>query len=510
MLYQRESFTPEQSNQMGIDCVFGIGVEQSFEEAAEWFEEAAEQGLVDAQANLGDLYKNGKGIPHDDAKAIKWYTLAAEQGSIRAQRNLGWMFEQGNGTAKDRKSAIKWFQKAADQGDAVSRYNLIVLDKEEQTGKPGICLTESMVDYGNGFDWCAQEAVKWLKEWVERRNQHGDLYQLDEMTRMQLINEAEQGNPKAQFALGVMYRTGSGSDLNLGESVKWFVKAAEQGDEIAKLCIGLTYSQGQGIEKDPTEVIKKYRNAAKHGDAEAEQKLKETFEIARAEERKRKAQRRKEQGTRNKEVDNIEKRDEKIYATSTKWLKKIGNQKGLDPQAILAMKSEVDSELETEDSWDRMWEADQWHNLGVYYEDGTYIEKSPVDAARCYRKAAELGDEQACDYLGSMYEKGEGVEQSDVEARRWYDRGWDLGSDLSIDLLGYMGQKKSEQIYEAAVKWFTESAELGNVESQVLIADIYDSFKYDIDQRETEAVRWYEKAALQGDVWAQQQLYYYK
>ena len=49
----------------------------------------AEQGDVDAQLNLGNMYFNGEGVPQDDKAAVKWYRLAAEQGNARAQHNLG-------------------------------------------------------------------------------------------------------------------------------------------------------------------------------------------------------------------------------------------------------------------------------------------------------------------------------------------------------------------------------------------------------------------------------------
>ncbi|MEP6880280.1 MAG: caspase family protein, partial [Nitrosospira sp.] len=40
----------------------------------------AEQGNADAQYNLGVIYRNGKGVPQDDAKAVEWYRKAAAQG----------------------------------------------------------------------------------------------------------------------------------------------------------------------------------------------------------------------------------------------------------------------------------------------------------------------------------------------------------------------------------------------------------------------------------------------
>ena len=55
----------------------------------------AEQGVADAQYNLGVMYGNGKGVPKDYETAVKWYRLAAKQGNASAQFNLGVMYGKG-------------------------------------------------------------------------------------------------------------------------------------------------------------------------------------------------------------------------------------------------------------------------------------------------------------------------------------------------------------------------------------------------------------------------------
>ncbi len=44
------------------------------------FRPLAEQGNAEAQFNLGGMYRQGRGVPQDDAEAMKWYRKAAEQG----------------------------------------------------------------------------------------------------------------------------------------------------------------------------------------------------------------------------------------------------------------------------------------------------------------------------------------------------------------------------------------------------------------------------------------------
>ena len=47
-----------------------------------------EQGNVDAQLNLGDIYARGDGVPENLAEAVKWLRRAAEQGHADAQFSL--------------------------------------------------------------------------------------------------------------------------------------------------------------------------------------------------------------------------------------------------------------------------------------------------------------------------------------------------------------------------------------------------------------------------------------
>jgi TPR repeat protein len=92
----------------------------------EW-ESLAEQGNSSAQYNLGQLYRNGQGVPQDNRTAVKWFKLAAAQGNADAQFNLGWMCHKGQGILQDDKTAVKWFKLAAEQRNAGAQKNLSVM-----------------------------------------------------------------------------------------------------------------------------------------------------------------------------------------------------------------------------------------------------------------------------------------------------------------------------------------------------------------------------------------------
>ncbi len=75
----------------------------------------ARAGNAAAQFNLGQLYRQGQGIPADLAQARYWYAAAAAQGYAYAQYNLGIMYEFGHGIGADRAEAAHWYRRAAAQ-----------------------------------------------------------------------------------------------------------------------------------------------------------------------------------------------------------------------------------------------------------------------------------------------------------------------------------------------------------------------------------------------------------
>ena len=63
--------------------------------------QAAAQGNVAAQFNLGVMYENGQGVRQDYVQAVQWYRKASEQGDAQAQYNLGLMYYDGRGVRQD-------------------------------------------------------------------------------------------------------------------------------------------------------------------------------------------------------------------------------------------------------------------------------------------------------------------------------------------------------------------------------------------------------------------------
>src|SRR5476649_2367663 len=75
----------------------------------------ARAGNAAAQFNLGQLYRQGHGIPADLEQARQWYAASAAQGYAYAQYNLGIMYEFGQGIAGNKTEARRWYRRAAAQ-----------------------------------------------------------------------------------------------------------------------------------------------------------------------------------------------------------------------------------------------------------------------------------------------------------------------------------------------------------------------------------------------------------
>lgn len=84
----------------------------------------AEEGHAQAQYNLGNMYRDGRGVSKDYAETVKWYGKAAEQGFPPAQYNLGLAYEKGDVAPQDSTKAVKWWRKAAEQGFPPAQFNL--------------------------------------------------------------------------------------------------------------------------------------------------------------------------------------------------------------------------------------------------------------------------------------------------------------------------------------------------------------------------------------------------
>ncbi len=113
--------------EIGVRFAEGKGTPANYDEAAKWYDRAAQAGVVPAIFRLGTLYEKGLGVKKDADIARRYYTQAAERGNAKAMHNLAVLDADGGGRGANYKSAAQWFRKAADRGVADSQFNLGIL-----------------------------------------------------------------------------------------------------------------------------------------------------------------------------------------------------------------------------------------------------------------------------------------------------------------------------------------------------------------------------------------------
>lgn len=110
------------TSQVAADVKAGVDAWSRGDYAAavkEWRQPAID-GDADAQFNLGQAYKLGRGVPVDLKAAEEWYRKALLQGHLQAEDNYGLILFQ-NG---DRQKALPFIEKSAGRGEPRAQYIL--------------------------------------------------------------------------------------------------------------------------------------------------------------------------------------------------------------------------------------------------------------------------------------------------------------------------------------------------------------------------------------------------
>jgi len=80
---------------------------------------------------------------------------------------------------------------------------------------------------------------------------------------------AEKGDPRSQYAMGVLYENGYAVPKDYKQAAAWYLKAAQQGNTDAQYNLGAMYEHGVGIPVDYVEAARWYCPAAGQGDIDA-------------------------------------------------------------------------------------------------------------------------------------------------------------------------------------------------------------------------------------------------
>ena len=102
-------------NCLGIWYKEGIGTEQNYIAALEWYHKAAAQGFGAAYSNIAWMYKYGEGVDKDEKIAFDNYLSGATCNHPHCQMQLGNCYFHGIGVEPDKAQAFFWYNKSAEQ-----------------------------------------------------------------------------------------------------------------------------------------------------------------------------------------------------------------------------------------------------------------------------------------------------------------------------------------------------------------------------------------------------------
>ena len=159
----------------------------------DWYRRAAEQGLVEAQRHLAEMYLAGEGVPQNPSEAVAWYSKAAAQDDAVAEFYLGAMHASGQGVAQDNGEAANWYLRSAEHGLTEARY-LVGLMYARGEGVPQ--------DYVQAHKWLNLAAAHGDKEARTQRDQIARQMTLEQIAEAQRLASAEAATKVTRVCLG--------------------------------------------------------------------------------------------------------------------------------------------------------------------------------------------------------------------------------------------------------------------------------------------------------------------
>ena len=148
----------------------------------------------------------------------------------------------------------------------------------------------------------------------------------------------------------------------------------------------------------------------------------------------------------------------------------------------------------------------EWRQGEMYYSELS-VSKDYSEAAKWFRKSADLGNARGYAWLGVMYMTGAGVSLNHAESLKWICKSVGHGDAFGEELLGimYFDGLIVRKDYSEALKWFRKSAEHGNETHGVAeewLGKMYES-GLGVNRDFDVALQWYRKAAAHGNEDAQ-------
>ena len=233
---------------------YGLGTEQDYEKAFQWFLKSSQEGHKFAQYSLANLYYYGNGVEKDLSQAFLWYQKSASQGQPYASYAAAQMYSKGEYVAENKETAQRYY-KAALSG-------FLELESKDQADDNLFYKIGVMYKNGLGTEADISKAIDYFKRSAEMNNKNG-LYEYgkaliqgnhieaDLEKGLECVEKAmklKNSNAKRFFALE--YISGEHFSQDIEKGLFMLTECADKGDSFACFKLGQIYLKGEIVTQD--------------------------------------------------------------------------------------------------------------------------------------------------------------------------------------------------------------------------------------------------------------------
>ena len=228
---------------------YGLGTEQDYEKAFEWFERSAKQKNKFAQFSLANLYYYGSGVEKDLSQAFLWYQRSSSQGQPYAAYSIAQMYRYGEYVTKDNDTAQRYYQQALSA--------FLKIESDDMANDDLFYKLGQMFKFGLGTDSDVTKAIEYFRCSAEMNNKNG-LFEYgkalligehipqDTDSALKILEKAVKlKNSNAKRFLALEYISGEHLEQDFEKGIALLTECADSGDVIACYRLGKIYLQGE-------------------------------------------------------------------------------------------------------------------------------------------------------------------------------------------------------------------------------------------------------------------------
>lgn len=436
-------------------------------------------GDAQAQFEIGQMFQYGIGVAQNDEAAIVFFQNAAEQQHLGAGYNLGIIHLEHAKNEGDYQIAMNWLTDGAFKGNKKSQYVLARLMDQGKIGPDGKeyikvnheqALSMLYLSAANHYGPAEYE----LAERLSREINTGLNVDVKKH-KMALVRKLYQGaadNGVAQALLPLAYYNAQQNDKASQEhAFKVAEEQAQTGNDHASLLLGLLYDRGVGTSKDPAKAIYWYQHA---GQNPVSQFILGTYTTA----------------------------GKGIVADKDKGMDLLklsaDGQFSYADFNLAVMKQQTNQDfLPYLTTAYKLGNSHAGIVLADYYLSAGFDSQKMGQAHEIYGGLAEKGDQYAQLKLGYMMDLGLGMNAPDPNAAlHYFTASAEQGNAEAQYLLGQFYQlgKLGEPDYNLAKQWYSKAA-TSLSKASLALGFIYET----VDDNYADALKAYEQAAAKGN-----------